>query len=146
MAGSLSAGWMRGGLMNQLIQVGLRVGAGEEADSEELADLAVRLRAELLELDVERVDLVSAGPAPVGTRAGEALMAGALIASLIQSPGLLAAVVDAVRLWASRDGRCSVRLELDGDVLEVAGVSSDQQRQLIQAWIDRAVAKDDVRD
>lgn len=87
-AGSLSAEGMTGRSMDQLIRVGLRVDAGEEADSEELAKLAMQLRAQLLELDVERVDLVSVGPAQEGTHADEALMAGALIVSLIPSSGL----------------------------------------------------------
>ncbi len=48
----------------------------------------------------------------------------------------------AQKAWLScghaRDARdARVRLELDGDVLEVVGVSSREQRRLIQTWIDR---------
>ncbi|MGH8909014.1 MAG: hypothetical protein ACRD0K_21605 [Egibacteraceae bacterium] len=119
----------------------VRVEAGEHADAADLAERAAALREELLQLDVARVDLAMAGPAPAGTRAGEALAAGVLLVDLAASTGLLdAVVVDAVRSWVSRPGQRSVRLELDGDVLEVTGVSWREQRRLIQTWIDRHTA------
>jgi hypothetical protein len=30
-----------------------------------------------------------------------------------------------------------VRIELDGDVLEVSGVSSEERQRLVDAWIER---------
>ena len=123
--------------MSRVVQVGVRVGAGEQADDAELAELAMGLRQELLALDVARVDLASAGPAPAGTRGGDALAVGALIVSLAASSGLLGAMVDAVASWVARPGQRSARLELDGDVLEVTGVSTREQHRLIQTWIDR---------
>ncbi|MGH8909882.1 MAG: hypothetical protein ACRD0K_26155 [Egibacteraceae bacterium] len=123
--------------MSRVVQVRVRVQAGEQVDAVDLAELAIRLREELLALDVAGVDLASAGPAPAGTRGGDALAAGALIVSMAASSGLLKAVVDAVSSWVARPGQRSVRLELDGDVLEVAGVSGREQRRLIQTWIDR---------
>jgi hypothetical protein len=123
--------------MSRVVQVGVRVGAGEQANDAELAELAMSLRQELLALDVARVDLASAGPAPAGTRGGDALAVGALIVSLAASSGLLRAMVDAVASWVARPGQRSVRLELDGDVLEVTGVSAGEQHRLVQTWIDR---------
>lgn len=123
--------------MSRVIEVGVRVGAGEQADDAELAELAMGLREELLALDVASVDVASAGPAPAGTRGGDALAVGALIVSLAASSGLLGAMVDAVASWVARPGQRSVRLELDGDVLEVAGVSAREQQRLVQTWIDR---------
>ncbi len=127
--------------MSRLVEIGLRVEVAGPTDDAELAQLAANLREELLQLDVATVDLVTAGPAPAGTRAGGVLEAGALIVSLVASSGLLEAVANAVWSWASRPGKRSVRLELDGDVLEVAGVSSREQRRLIQTWIDRQAAR-----
>jgi hypothetical protein len=104
------------------------------------------LREELLQLDVARVDLTPARQAPTRTRGGDALAVGALIVSLAASSGALSAVVEAVQSWVSRPGHRKVRLELDGDVLEVVGVSSREQRRLVQTWIDRqtAAAGDDA--
>jgi hypothetical protein len=62
---------------------------------------------------------------------------GHLIVTLSQTPELLAAFVGAVGAWLSgRRGR-SVKLEMDGDVLELSGISSKQQDQLIDAWLSR---------
>ena len=56
---------------------------------------------------------------------------------LAQSSGLLAAIVETVKSWASLSRERSVKLEVDGDVLEVNGITRSDQRELIQAWIDR---------
>jgi len=109
-----------------------------DADREELAELARQLRAELLQLDVERVDEVVVGEAPPGTRAGDVVALGALLVSLAGQAKLLPALVDTVKGWLGRVGQPStVKLELDGDVLEVTGASSSQQQQLIEAWLAR---------
>ena len=42
-----------------------------------------------------------------------------------------------MKSWISLSGGHSVKLEIDGDVLEVNGITRRDQRQLIQAWIDR---------
>jgi hypothetical protein len=77
------------------------------------------------------------GQAPPGTRAGEVLLAGVLTVMLAQSSGLLTAVVETVKSWASLGRERSVKLELDGDVLEATGITRTNQRELIQTWIDR---------
>jgi hypothetical protein len=64
-------------------------------------------------------------------------VAGALTVMLALSQKLLTALTETVQSWVSRgDGR-SVKLELDGDVLEVTGITRRDQRELIQVWIDR---------
>jgi hypothetical protein len=62
---------------------------------------------------------------------------GALIVNLLQSSTLLGAVVGTVQSWLSGHKGRSVKLELDGDVIELTGVSSDQQQRLVDAWIAR---------
>jgi hypothetical protein len=39
--------------------------------------------------------------------------------------------------WVSHRGGRSVKLGLDGDVLEINGITREDQRELIHAWIDR---------
>jgi hypothetical protein len=116
---------------------------GDEADPETLSEAAGQLREELLELDVARVDVPSDGQPPPGTRAGDLVALGSLIVSLAQSSGLLTAVVATVQSWVSRHGSRSVRLELDGDVLEVSGISSREQRELVETWVRRHSAVGD---
>ncbi len=115
----------------------LCIDTGSEADAEELAALAGQLREQLLELEIESAEPATVGPAPPGTRAGEILIAGALTVMLAQSPGLLTAIVETVKSWVALSGERSVKLEVDGDVLEVNGITRSDQRELIQAWIDR---------
>jgi hypothetical protein len=50
---------------------------------------------------------------------------------------VLVAVIGAVQSWlGSRKGR-SVKLELDGDSIEVTGMSASDQRELIDAFVVR---------
>jgi hypothetical protein len=115
----------------------LRLQVGDEdADPEELADLTARLRSELLDLDMEAVEPLRAGQPPPGTRAGDLLAVGTLIASFAR-PELLAAIVAAVRSWLGGAGGRSVKLEIDGDALELTGVSSKEQRRLTDEWLRR---------
>jgi Effector Associated Constant Component 1 len=127
-------------MTEQVAALALQVDAGADEDAEELAELTRQLRAELLQLDVEAVEPATAGEPPPGTRAVEALALGGLIVSLVKSAGTLASVVNAVRSWLG-GGQRSVKLELDGDVLEVTGVSGSQQQALINAWIERHAAR-----
>lgn len=116
-------------------QVSLQV-AAQDADAEELATLAAHLRDELLELDVERVDLLRSGSAPAGAKAVDVLALGGLIVTLAKSAGV-AQVIRVVRGWLARDSRRQVEIQMDGDVLKLSGVSDDDQRRLVDAWIAR---------
>jgi hypothetical protein len=103
----------------------------------ELAELTDQLRQELLELDVLAVELVTGGAAPAGSKGVDAQAVGGLVVGLTGSGSLLHKVIDTVLAWVTRGGQRSVRLELDGDPLEVTGVSAHQQRELISMWIER---------
>jgi hypothetical protein len=105
-------------------------------DPEELERLARSLRAELLELDVDAVEPVSEA-APDGSRAVDALVVGALVVRLVRTSAALAAVVRTVRGWLGPHGDRRVRLELDGDVLELSGASDAERERLVSAWIER---------
>jgi hypothetical protein len=115
----------------------LKIEPGDAADEEEFADLTQQLRQELLELDVLAVEPASAGQAPEQSKGVDVEAAGSLIVGLTGSTGLLTKIIGTVQAWLSRRGPRSVRLELDGDVLEVTGVSSREQRELINLWVDR---------
>jgi hypothetical protein len=124
-------------MTERVVRLGLCIDAGPEADAAELDELAVQLREQLLELDIECADRATVGQAPPGARAGEILLAGALTVMLVQSSGLLTALVETVQSWVSRSGGRSVKLEIEGDVLEVTGITRTDQRELIETWVDR---------
>lgn len=111
--------------------------AEPDTDDQELAELAFRLRGELLDLDVEAVESASAGQAPADAKGIGLLAIGGLIVRFALSPDVLRSVVSGVRSWAARQRVLSVKLTLDGDSVEVTGPRSAGQDRLIDLWIAR---------
>jgi hypothetical protein len=124
------------GMEDQLATLGIQVAVGPDADAEEVAEATLQLRRELLDLDVEAVELPRAGEPPPGTRAVELAALGALVITIGQSP-LLGPVVAAVRSWLAGSPQRSIKLELDGDTLELTGLSSKAQQRLVDEWLGR---------
>jgi hypothetical protein len=116
--------------------LGIQVELGPDADDEEVAEATLQLRRELLGLDVDSVDLPTAGQPPPGTRGVELAALGALLVSVTQSQ-LLAPVLAAVRSWLGGSPQRSIKLELEGDTLELTGISSTEQRRLVDEWLQR---------
>lgn len=114
-----------------------------DADQGELARHTSRLRRDLLELDVERVEVPSSGPAPAGARALDLETIGALIITVQEGRTVLMAVVDRLRDWVARDEDRSVKLTINGDSIELTRVSSEDQSRLIEVWLDRRTPKDE---
>ena len=118
----------------------LRLHMSEDgADDARLAELAGYLRAELLQLDVENVTALPGGDVPAGTRAFGVAEISGLLVSLGQSADGLRSVVSAIIAWIRRgDGaRRTVRLELDGDALELSHASAADQDRLIALFVGR---------
>lgn len=119
----------------------LRVRISEDdADSERLAELARYLRSELLELDVDDVSALPGGSEPPpGSRAFGVAEISGLLVMLGQSADGLRSVVAAVTAWAGRGHgtRRTVRLELDGDALELSQASAADQERLVSLFVSR---------
>lgn len=67
-------------------------------------------------------------------------MLGALLVHLAE-PDTLAGVVAVVRSWLSGSSKRSIKMELGGDVLELKGVSSQEQRRLTDEWLARHTSR-----
>ena len=117
-------------------QISLRISGHDDADPSELAREVLNLRSELLALDIDSVDAPAAGPAPPGSKGSVAEVAGTLLLTMQQSVPLISALVGALHDWISRDAARSVKIELDGQSIDVAGITADQQERLIQAFLD----------
>ena len=118
----------------------LRVQLAESgADAERLDELTGYLRRELLELDVDNVTALPAGEPPPGTRALEFLAIGGLLVTFSEATEGVRKVVSVIRAWLARgDGvKRTVRLELDGDVIELSEVSAPEQTRLIELFVSR---------
>jgi hypothetical protein len=105
-----------------------------DSDAEELADLAGRLHAELLDLDVTSVAPLTAEAAPEGAK-GLGQLAGWLLVQFGTVDGLRA-VVAAVRGWAKRTHR-EVEISLGGDNLKITAATSEEQERIISVWLAR---------
>lgn len=114
----------------------IEVALGSDADPEEVAQAALTLRRELLDLDVRGVEVPRTGQAPPGSRAVDLAAVSALLVNIAESQ-LLPAVLAAVRSWLAGSSRRRIKLELGGDVLELNGVSSREQRRLADEWLGR---------
>ncbi|MFE7118157.1 hypothetical protein ACFU99_22340 [Streptomyces sp. NPDC057654] len=115
--------------------VTVRVAADQDYDAQELTSLARELRRELLELDVEDVQLAEMERLPAGAKG-----LGATVGTLLVRRGVSVAVrhlVEAVRRWAARDLARSAEIEIDGVRLNVTGISDNQQKQLIDVYLER---------
>lgn len=111
--------------------------AGPDSDAEELQELTQRLRGELLQLDVDAVAFETEGEAPEGSKGLDLLAMGGLVVQFALNSGVLKSVVDTTVAWLGRQQARSVKLTLDGDTLELTGVSSDEQQRLIDVWVAR---------
>lgn len=111
----------------------------DDADSARLAELTRYLRADLLQLDVDDVTALPGVAPPPGSRASGSAEISGLLVMLGQSADALRSVVAAVTAWAGRGGgsRRTVRLELDGDALELSQASAADQERLISLFVSR---------
>ncbi|GLH99566.1 hypothetical protein [Phytohabitans aurantiacus] len=125
-------------------QLNLQLGE-DGASAERLDTLTGYLRQELLDLDVDDVRRAQGGAAPPGTRAVDIMALGGLVVTLGRTAGGLKDVVAAVRRWLARgDGvRRTVKIEIDGDTLELSEVSATEQDRLITLFVSRH-ARDEV--
>jgi hypothetical protein len=118
----------------QPVQLTLHLHAGTEADREEQAHLTQRLRENLLELNVDRVEPVRSGTTPAGAKGDPATLA-ALVVTM--APMALTEVMKALQTWLSRHDRASVSVESGGGKIVVTGSPSKEQQQLIEAFVSR---------
>ena len=118
-------------------QLAINLEAGDDVSPFELEELTAAVRRELLQLDVESVDRVSGGPAPDGTRGIDVAAIGALLVSLSKATPVLGQVVDVIQAWAARSPNRTVKLTLDGDMLELNGMSEEEQRRVVRDWMAR---------
>jgi hypothetical protein len=91
----------------QSAMLGIRVTVGPSADAEDVAEATLQLRRELLDLDVDAVELVSAGEPPPGSRAVELAALGALVVTVAQSQLLALWWLRSGHGWPARSGAAS---------------------------------------
>lgn len=114
-------------------QLLVHVSPAVDGDQDDVAGLASRLRAELLDLDVDTVEPLTEDNLPEGTK-GLATLAGALVVRL--GGAGLNTVLTTVRDWVLRNGR-TVEATIDGDTIKLTNATREQQRAVLDAWLAR---------
>ena len=113
--------------------------AEADADPEQVDTLTRYLLSELRDLDGVDVALASGDAAPHGSKVVDPITIGGLIITLLTSQAL-PHVIEAVRGWLGRgvDARArSVKLQLDGESLELTSATADEQEHLVELFIAR---------
>jgi hypothetical protein len=126
--------------MTELETIMLQVAVDAATDQDEIDELTLRLRRELLELDVRGVDLPRGGEAPPDSKVGEVLAVGTLLVTLAKSVGAVDSIARTVRSWLHGHPERTVELAIGGDTIKVTGASSAEQDRLIDAWLERHAA------
>lgn len=116
----------------------LQVQAAQDDHDEEVAALTRRLRALLLDLDVDSVGAPAQSMAPDGAKGAGAVIGW--LAVQFTSAGTLGPVIAAVVGWASRTGH-DVEVSYGEDKLKVSRVSSAQQQAIIDDFLARHAAR-----
>ena len=109
----------------------------DDLSAYEFDELTAALQRELLQLDVDSVDRVSAGPAPDGSRGVDLAALGALLVQVGKAAPVLGQVVDVIEAWAARSPKRTAVLTIGGDKLELGGLSEKDQRLVIRDWMAR---------
>ena len=107
--------------------------AGDHVSAEEIAYLVAELDA----LALHSVAPVPAGPAPEGTRAGEAWEAGAVLVTMGASPLVLRSLVHVLEDWLARRNSGSIEMKLGDTELRMASVGRAEQRKAIEGCFAR---------
>ena len=118
-------------------QLDISLEIDEDISALEYEELTEAVRRELLQLDVESVSRIPAGPVPDGARGLDLSALGALIVSVGQSAPVLGQVVEVIRAWAARSPKRSAKLTIGDDTLELSGLSERDQRLVIRDWMAR---------
>jgi hypothetical protein len=125
--------------MSEQIRIDLQAA---DVDTAQLDELTRALREELLQLDVDDVTSVSAGPAPPGSKAVELAVIGSLIVTLKGTAELAEKVMSVVRSWLNRGAAADADVEVTiGDhTIKLSGASKEQQDALVAEFVRAARA------
>lgn len=120
------------------VRVQLRVEPEPGTDPETAEQLGRRLRAQLLELDVDPVPAAAAEPAPAGAKGADPVTLAAVVVAVSASGGVLSGLLDGVREWLSRQSAARrIEVTLDGDTLVLERASAGEREQLVEAFVRR---------
>lgn len=107
------------------------------ADDERLEELSDRLRAELLDFDVEDAKPVRDGDPPAGARAVDVAAVAAFVVSLGGTAEAFAQIVTALRAWVGlgRSAPRTVEITVGDKTLRISDTTVAQQDRIIDEFV-----------
>lgn len=121
--------------------ISLLVSVGDgTANDEEIDRLTRRLRQQLSELDVDRVQMAQGGPAPAGAKAVDPVAVGTLVVTLL--PAVVPKVLEFLHAWMLRDTGRTIKIRAAAgdrsfDVEYSPGVTSEEDvKRMLQTFAD----------
>lgn len=115
----------------------LVVESEQDADPDDVNRLVRRLRAELMDLDVESVATVASENAPPGAK-GDPVSLGALLITLGTTGGVFAVLMETARDWLARQATAQrISVTIDGDTIVLEKSSEGERSELIDVFIRR---------
>jgi hypothetical protein len=120
-----------------LVRLGLTLDLPADYEPDELEEEAATLGRVLVSLPTGPVvEPRTSGDEPLDAK-GLQTVIGALTVIVAGTKEALGAVLDTIRSWVSLSAARSVVVEIDGDRLEVTGVTAHDARRLIDLFIER---------
>lgn len=112
----------------------------DDSDKEELEEVTHNLQYELNELDgINDIDFVKKDQQklPEGAKAVDIAVWGSLLVTFVTSSGILPALINTLQSWLSRHERHKITMEIGGDKIELTGISNEERKKLIDAFVKR---------
>jgi hypothetical protein len=125
--------------MDQTARIILAFPDDGEASAEERDTRARQLRREMLDLDVDAIEYAHGDAPPSGSKAVDVAEVGTLIVAIANSASAILGLVNALHAWRQRNRRHDVLVTLNGELLQVSGLSSTAQQELTKEWLERAM-------
>jgi hypothetical protein len=104
--------------------------ASDEADASELDAATRRLMAELSAVDGCEISQPPAA-VPVGAKAGDTILLGQLLMSLIGSGGIAVALISVLRDWLTRHKDFKLRIKREDTEIELSGGNPAELKGLL---------------
>lgn len=109
----------------------------KRVDAELVDALIQRLIGELFELpEVQSIRPGKTQNSVPGAK-GDTLQWGTILVTLAASGGVLTSLITVLQAWLARHEKRSLVLEIDGDKLEITGMSNAEQKELVEIWLKR---------
>jgi hypothetical protein len=111
--------------------------ADPDVSTEMLDELAIAVREELLDTEVESVSSATNGPAPDDSRALDATVVGELVVVLGSSATLLRSVLGVLKAWRERNRPRRVEVRIADERLVLSDATEAEQERLVDEFIHR---------